>query len=1037
MTSAVGRQFPGSRPQSHKEDPHRDSSTAWRARSNPVAENNNRGKRSTPDGAPLLSQTRLREQQADVDQIPLGKLQVMEKFFTPVELNQGIRAGGHVKGEHAGTGHHHRPRPHRSHRHHPHHSHQQHPHHQQQEPQWVEDQEGLHGSHAGQDVLHHHHGHHSQDHHHQHRHHLRYEHHHHEKSHHSADVTSNTCSRPHTSAAASSSIHSSGSSSSSSSSSWSSEASMQNEAFLVDNRCKLHHTLHSRSCTDISKGKRAFGEEDDEEDTRPLLSDDYHLYRSASLERSLASKDNLEIPESRKPKKAVSSIQLPTKSILKNKQGQSDAVGKAGNFRKAKSMEVLSSRNERTGPGTSKGGVGRPINEKDLELRKEEARQNLVKEKLQFSAFLNEISRQVLSPARLSSLGVTNAQRPANAGSTSPKLPREERRGQGCRQEEGKQRQQTNRPSSADSMASSAHSHCSGYSRSSQHQPHHHHGNTSGSPQLQCHTSGSHTDASTSPENSPSQEQGQGLSGGTQHRGGSNNLQTDGTNTSPELSPCLPRHHSHHTRSHGHHQYNYSAQHSPPHHPKQAHHSPSHKDVSPGTPVTPERESHSSRLDSPRNIASPEPRQAGHMVTEVQYKDVMSEAHRLQILQKQNEDLHHTLLQTALRMECMEVAFKTNHQQLEVDLQRTQLELENLKDKFTRLQDNYSSTQQTNQLLEQKIQSVSQSMGGERECLSKRILELTEQMATAQTVQSLEIINVPSLFQETSGKGFEAEEAANQFLLPVAPPPTQFMDNDHYNKIIGTGDNQALGPVLEEEESDWLVAGEGLQQGPGGGQRSVTAFLPWKQEQGSCVGLTRDRKGEGDAGSESGRDEGVRRHPPHSLQIPHLQFTMHPETLPVPTADLSLARFRNTPNSPAGQGYRVAAMHKLGSPIRVLSASLEEICSTGVRQHQPGPATLKCTEAMMNLHHPEGGALGDSDEDDLLCSWGKGNNRGKGGGAGGVGDSFEPGACLLNYHAAPRMVSHLVCQLQPMEVKTQGWTGEVTEEVLNGERTQL
>ena len=33
-------------------------------------------------------------------------------------------------------------------------------------------------------------------------------------------------------------------------------------------------------------------------------------------------------------------------------------------------------------------------------------------------------------------------------------------------------------------------------------------------------------------------------------------------------------------------------------------------------------------------------------------------------------------------------------------------------------------------------------MGGERECLSKHILELTEQLATAQTIQSLEIINV-------------------------------------------------------------------------------------------------------------------------------------------------------------------------------------------------------------------------------------------------------------------------------------------------------
>ncbi|KAJ8348176.1 hypothetical protein SKAU_G00267650 [Synaphobranchus kaupii] len=764
------------------------------------------------------------------------------------------------------------------------------------------------------------------------------------------------------------------------------------------------------------------GDEEDEEDTRPLLSDDCHLYKSASLERSLVSGDNAEIPESRKPKKAVSYIQLPTRSILKNKRGQGGGAGKAENFRKAKSMEALSSRDERSGFGTL---VGRPINAKDLEKKKEIARQNFVKEKLQFSAFLNEITRQVLSPSRLSSLGVTNAQRPANAGLTSPKSPREERRGQGYRQAEGKPRQQANKPGSPDSIASSAHSHCSGYSRSSQHQRDHHHCATCGTPQLQCHTSGSHTDASISPDNSPTLEET--LRGGKQHLSGSNNLLTEGTNTSPELSPSLPRHHSDH--SHGHHQRNVNAQHSPPDHPdqpKQAHHSPSQSDASPGTPVTPQ-ESHPSRLDSPENIASSETKQTDDVVTEAQCTDVMSEVNRMLILQKQNEDLHHSLLQTAMRMDCMGMEFKMNHQQLEVDLQRTQLELENLKDKFKRLQDNYTSIQQTNQLFEQKLQTVSQNIGGERERLSKSVLELTEQLATAHTtIQSLEIINVPS-FQEALGKRFEAEEAANQFLLPVASPPAQFMDHDHCNKILGTGDNQALGPVLKEEESDWSEAGEGIQQGelkgPGGGQPSVTAFISWKQEQGRCVGPKQNRKEEVEAGSESGRDEGVSRHPPRSLQIPHLQFTMYPETLSVPTADVSLARFTSTPNSLAGQGYGSTAMCKLGSPIRVLSANLGEICSTGVKQHHPSPAMLKCTEAMMNLHHPEGGTLGDHDEDEIFCNWRKRIYKGQGGGGcGDVGDYSEPGASLLSYQAAPRMVGHLVCQLQPVEVETQGWT---------------
>lgn len=298
------------------------------------------------------------------------------------------------------------------------------------------------------------------------------------------------------------------------------------------------------------------------------------------------------------------------------------------------------------------------------------------------------------------------------------------------------------------------------------------------------------------------------------------------------------------------------------------------------------------------------------------------------------------------------------------------------------------------------------------------------------------------MFQDAEGKGFEAEEAANQVLLPLAPPPTQFMDKDHFNEILGTGDNQALGPVLEEKVSDWSVArGEiqqGVPKGPGGGQRGVTAFLPWKQEQERCVGPKRERKGEVDAGSESGRDEGARAPPPHSLQIPHLQFTMHPETLPVPIADLSLACFRSSDNSPTGQSYGVAAMHNLGSPIRVLSASLQEICPTREKQHQPGPATLRpCPEAVMNLHHPEGRTLEDSDGNDILCNWRKRSYKEKGGDPGSFGDHFEPGASLLSCQAAPRMVSHLMYQLQPIEVETQGWTGEVSEEVLSGERTQL
>ncbi|KAJ8384604.1 hypothetical protein AAFF_G00200410 [Aldrovandia affinis] len=802
----------------------------------------------------------------------------------------------------------------------------------------------------------------------------------------------------------------------------------------MDGKGRLTRTQHSQSCTDISKHRRDFEEEeDDEEDAVPLLGEGCCLYKSPSLERSLASGGNLEIYlESGNPEKTMSSIKLPSKSILKKKQGQGGRAGEPGNFRKVKSMEALSSRDEGTGPGSWGGGAGRlRPNEKDLENKKEEARKNLVKEKLQFSAFLNEITRQVLSPSRLSSLGVTNTQRPSRAGSASlksSKSPREER--QVVWQEEGMSRQQRNKPGSPDSMVSSAQSYSSRHSHSSQHS---HPRPSSGTPQLQHHTSGSHTDGSTSPENiSWLGGQRQDLMGGKRHPGGSKPLLTDGTNTSPELSPSLPRHSYSHSQSdsHEHHQHNYGSTHHSPVHPKPAHHPTAQRSTSPRVSVTPERESRSSKSDSSRNTASPcpgEPPQSGYTFTEEQLKDVTFEVNRIQFLQKQNEELHHSLLQTAMRMESMEAEFKANHQQLEADMQRTQAELVSLKDKFKRLQDNYSTTQQANHLLEKKLHLV--DVDGERVRLNQRILELTNQLATAQTtIQSLENINVPSLLQEALGKQYEAEEAANQLLLPVAPPPAQFMDNELYNKVLVTGDDQVLGPVLAEEESDWSEAGRG-SKGSGGGQQNITAFLPWKQEQGWWVGPERARGGDGDMGSDSEGNEEFRRHPPpHSLQIPHLQFTMHPETLPVPTTDVSLARFRSSPEGP---------------PSRVLSDDLE-ICSTGTRQHHAGPATLKSTEAIMDLHRPRGGAVGDANEDDVICDWRKRNSKGSGDGDGDDGDGgdrggdaadgFESGTSLHSYQPAPRVMSHLVRQLQPMEVETRGW---VVEEVLNGERTQL
>nr|XP_046174159.1 uncharacterized protein LOC124007546 [Oncorhynchus gorbuscha] len=404
------------------------------------------------------------------------------------------------------------------------------------------------------------------------------------------------------------------------------------------------------------------------------------------------------------------------------------------------------------------------------------------------------------------------------------------------------------------------------------------------------------------------------------------------------------------------------------------------------------------------------------------------------MLQEQNEDLHHSLLQTAVRMECMGTEFKSSHQLLESELQNTRVELSSLLDKFKRLRDNYSYTQQTNNLLERKLHSVAQSMDGEREHLNQRITALTDQLSSAKTtIHSMETINVTSLLQEALDKHFHPDDSVNQFLLPVAPPPVQFMDSHHYGKVTTKGEDLSLGTLPEEEESDWSEMGDEAPKcvlRSAGGHHVGTAFQPWRQERICWAG-----QGEGDTESESGGEEIVRQHPPHSLQIPHLHVTIHSETLSAPMDDVTLTTsFKNSAYGPTDEdGYRVTASRKLGSPIRILSASLEEIPSSRRQKHRQVEqhGQLKGTEAMMDLHQPEDGTMDDS-EDEIIRNW---RTRSED-----MGDDVrevDPGSSLDNLQSAQNMLNHFICQLQPSVEEGRGWTGGAPDEVLNGERTQL
>ncbi|XP_056140191.1 serine-rich adhesin for platelets [Lampris incognitus] len=390
-------------------------------------------------------------------------------------------------------------------------------------------------------------------------------------------------------------------------------------------------------------------------------------------------------------------------------------------------------------------------------------------------------------------------------------------------------------------------------------------------------------------------------------------------------------------------------------------------------------------------------------------------------LQGQNEDLHHSLFQTAVRMECLGEEFMSSHQLLEAELQGTRLELSGLMEKFKRLQDNYSSTQQTNNLLEQKLHSVAQNMEGDRESLNQRISALTEQLAHAKTAANRETLNV-RISPHTLDQCFHSDESVNQFVIAIAPPPAQFMDSHNYGKAKATGQEQSLVSVPEEEESDWSEIGEETPRffftGSNRGCQRAAAFSPWRHDHRYWPG-----QGEGDVDSESGGEEIVRPHLPRSLHIPHLQFTVHRDLVPVPLTSHT---------SPTGC---ITAGPKHCSPIRIRSASLEEIPLAHHMQEE-----LRGTAAMMDLHHSEHEVIDDSDNE-IIHHWRPKNDsetiRGR------LQDTSgsEPAGSLASLQSAQRMLNHFICELQPSDgqgrAEVQGWVGGVPDEVLKGERTKL
>lgn len=255
------------------------------------------------------------------------------------------------------------------------------------------------------------------------------------------------------------------------------------------------------------------------------------LYKTSSLNRSLAfSEENIVLGVSRGPKRAVSSSQLPSKGILKKKEPYAD-------IRKAKSMEVLSSRQGQDPNGQKGKGI--------TQVEMEQARANFVQGKLQFSAFLDEITKQVISPSELTILGVNDSKtarkNPAPSQTpdpVKPQLPPKKHRESLGEDREGRLKQHT-RQEKAARKNPRKHSNSSNPDKLKSYPAKNHHGSPPPHhfPQSSRHSS---PRGSNQKERKSSPTRGS-ISGERYVRYGPH--LTDGTSTSPE--PCqLKEHHN-------------------------------------------------------------------------------------------------------------------------------------------------------------------------------------------------------------------------------------------------------------------------------------------------------------------------------------------------------------------------------------------------------------------------------------------------------------------------------------------------------------
>ncbi|XP_026773866.3 uncharacterized protein si:ch211-276i12.4 [Pangasianodon hypophthalmus] len=578
------------------------------------------------------------------------------------------------------------------------------------------------------------------------------------------------------------------------------------------------------------------------------------LYKTTSLGQNFAVKDKAAATVNMaRPKRAVSSIQLPSKGILKNK----DEGQKHGNFRKAKSMEALSTK----GQGTS------PRKQSSVEV----LRDNFVKEKLEFSAFLDEITRQVISPSRLSSFRINPSTTPA-----SHKLPHEDRRkpAKASNQErvhvQKSSKQHIVQPVKSDSEKGRTDSNKHGHKCQT--------GSSLGAPHQHQHQ--------RSQEKQHSTPESYRATSHKQHHGKYSQLLSEGTSTSSE-SILQEKHYQ--AKSKWGYNDGYGI------HRKV---NTEHKVSSLPAGLGMEFAKKSSTVTAPNLENINKHKYMGYRRHSKQsHRDSVSSMDRAELLEHYNKDLHENLLQM---VSCIE--------HMEAELQCTKTELSSVKEKCKRLQESYTSCQQANSVLEQKLQSVVDSMNSEQK--DHRISELTKQLDTEKnTVISQENINIPSLIRELLDKYFDSEDTVKNFLFSSSSRGQ--LDTDKSDRTLGPRDNQSSVRKRGDRVSDWLLPG---QRDSADRQEHMAAFLPWTESQDRWVGLEKT-----DASA---------------LLLPKTgDSNLHSIAV-----DINSAMYRKIPDAKAKEHVPRVTLHHLGLET--------ELHSSSMLAHRPG-------EVLSNQYHLE------------------------------------------------------------------------------------